>query len=129
MWSLPSFRNLLSNHKFFFYKHIPTSNMRLTYVLVFVCAAIVQASGTAVSVTKGSKALIKDGESPETVNRLRADEGMRRLAAKDGFLSFLKKKFKGAFPWTKAHKQKKRKEDIARFHRQWSDMRHAGANV
>ncbi|ETL93075.1 hypothetical protein L917_08692 [Phytophthora nicotianae] len=96
--------------------------MRLTYVLVVICAVILQASSTALPAPKASEDVIKNGDSPSNFDGLQVDEG-RRLR---GFRNFLKKEFLGKLPWTKTYKQKKRNKHNAGVNRQESNIRHSG---
>ncbi|KAF1780006.1 hypothetical protein GQ600_20135 [Phytophthora cactorum] len=102
--------------------------MRLSYVLVVMCAVILQVNSTALPVTKSSETMIKNGDSPDTVDGFQADGG-RRLGGKDSFLSFLAKELKGSFFWTKTYKQKMRNNHNDRVDRQWANIEHLGGEL
>ncbi|KAF1790683.1 hypothetical protein GQ600_4894 [Phytophthora cactorum] len=71
--------------------------------------------------------MIKDGDSPDTVNGFQADGG-RRLRGKDSVLSFIAKEFKGNFFWTKTYKQNQILKHNARVDRQMSNIKHSMIN-
>ncbi|KAG3109537.1 hypothetical protein PI124_g12147 [Phytophthora idaei] len=101
--------------------------MRLSYVLVVMCAVILQVSSTALPETKGSETMIKDGDSPDTVDGFQADGG-RRLGGKDSFFSFLAKEFKAKFFWTRAYKEKQILKQQDRDSRNWFNVMNSMTN-